>query len=48
VFAENGRVLRLYERLGWRPTGATRPTTFPPYPTLLAYELDLTDRAVSA
>ena len=45
VFAENGRALRLYERLGWRPTGATRPTTFPPYPTLLAYELDLTDRA---
>ena len=42
VFAGNARAIRLYERLGWRPTGASRPTTFPPNPTLLAYELDLT------
>jgi RimJ/RimL family protein N-acetyltransferase len=48
VFAENGRARRLYERLGWRPTGATRPTTFPPYPTMLAYELDLTGLAAGS
>ena len=42
VFAENARGVRFYERLGWRPTGASRPSTFPPHPTLLAYELELT------
>jgi RimJ/RimL family protein N-acetyltransferase len=42
AFAENGRAVRLYERLGWRRTGETRPTTFAPYPTLVAYTLDLT------
>ena len=42
AFAENGRAVRLYERLGWRRTGETRPTTFPPFPTLVAYTLDLT------
>jgi hypothetical protein len=42
VFGENARGVRFYERLGWRPTGASRPTTFPPHPILLAYELRLT------
>ena len=41
AFRENERAVRLYERLGWRPTGETRPTTFPPNPTLVAYTLDL-------
>jgi RimJ/RimL family protein N-acetyltransferase len=41
VFAANARGIRFYERLGWRPTGASRATTFPPHPTLLAYELEL-------
>lgn len=38
---ENQRAVRLYQRLGWRPTGASRPSTSPPYPTLLEYELVL-------
>ncbi|MEP6650634.1 MAG: GNAT family N-acetyltransferase [Lapillicoccus sp.] len=41
VFTENTRAVRFYERLGWQPTGETRPTTFPPHPTLVAYQLDL-------
>ena len=41
AFRENERAVRLYERLGWRPTGETRPTTFPPNPTLVEYTLDL-------
>jgi RimJ/RimL family protein N-acetyltransferase len=44
VLAENARAVRLYERLGWRPTGAVGRSTSPPYPTLLGYELDLTER----
>jgi RimJ/RimL family protein N-acetyltransferase len=45
AFRENERAVRLYERLGWRPTGETRPTTFPPNPTLVAYTLDLAPSA---
>ena len=41
AFRENERAVRLYERLGWQPTGETRPTTFPPNPTLVEYTLDL-------
>ena len=41
AFRENERAVRLYERLGWRPTGETRPTTFPPNPTLVEYTHDL-------
>ena len=39
VFAGNGRARRLYERLGWTATGGQRPTSYPPHPRLLEYEL---------
>lgn len=45
VFVDNDRAVRFYERLGWRRTGETRPTTFAPNPMLVAYTLDLTDRS---
>jgi RimJ/RimL family protein N-acetyltransferase len=48
VFTENERAARFYERLGWQRTGETRPTTFPPNPTLVAYRLDLEPTAPSA
>lgn len=32
VLRENHRARRLYERLGWEPTGETQPAEFPPYP----------------
>lgn len=41
VFEENHRARRFYEKHGWRPTGASSRTTFPPHPRLLDYELDL-------
>jgi RimJ/RimL family protein N-acetyltransferase len=41
VFVDNARAVRFYERLGWRRSGATRMSTFPPNPTLAAYELEL-------
>lgn len=47
AFADNQRAVRLYERLGWRRTGEIRPTTFPPFPTLVAYTLDLTPPSAS-
>ena len=40
VFAGNGRGRRLYEKLGWSPTGAESRTSFPPHPALLEYRLD--------
>jgi RimJ/RimL family protein N-acetyltransferase len=33
----NGRARRLYEHLGWRPTGDRRPAAWPPHPTELRY-----------
>ena len=41
VFAANERGRRFYERLGWAPTGERSNSTFPPYPELLRYEIDL-------
>jgi GNAT superfamily N-acetyltransferase len=41
VFAGNARGRRFYEKLGWRATGGTSRTSFPPHPPLLEYELDL-------
>jgi RimJ/RimL family protein N-acetyltransferase len=42
VFEENRRARRFYEKHGWRPTGRSSRTTFPPFPRLLEYELHLT------
>lgn len=42
VFEENYRARRFYEKLGWHHTGQRGLTSFPPYPVLLTYELDLT------
>ena len=36
---ENGRARSLYDRLGWRPTGLTRPAEWPPYPVEMEYAL---------
>ena len=41
VFADNGRARRLYERLGWQPTGQESRSTFAPRPVLVEYALDL-------
>jgi RimJ/RimL family protein N-acetyltransferase len=38
VFEENARARRFYEKNGWRATGATSHTSFPPLPLLLEYE----------
>lgn len=32
VLDENHRARRLYERLGWRPTGVSREAVWPPHP----------------
>ena len=40
VFAGNARARRVYEKLGWEPTGRESRTSFPPHPTLLEYRLD--------
>jgi RimJ/RimL family protein N-acetyltransferase len=42
VFEENRRARRFYEKLGWRCTGHTTRTSFPPFPVLIGYELSLT------
>ena len=39
--AENRHARRLYERLGWRVTGATQPAPWPPYPVEVEYACDL-------
>ena len=44
VFTDNGRGRRFYERCGWRESGERSRSTFPPFPELLRYERDLTDR----
>jgi len=41
VFEENERAIRFYARRGWLPTERTQRTTFPPYPVLRRFELDL-------
>ena len=38
VFEENRRARRFYEKNGWRPTGSSSHTRFPPHPRLLEYE----------
>jgi RimJ/RimL family protein N-acetyltransferase len=40
VFAGNIRARRLYERLGWSPTGRESRTSFPPHPVLVEYAID--------
>lgn len=42
VFEENRRARRFYEKLGWRCTGQTSRTSFPPHPVLVGYERALT------
>ena len=37
VLADNGRARRLYESLGWAPTGQSQECPWPPYPTELEY-----------
>lgn len=39
VLAANRRARRLYEHLGWRPTGATQECPWPPHPVELEYSL---------
>jgi RimJ/RimL family protein N-acetyltransferase len=41
VFEENVRARRFYEKNGWRPTGVSSRTTFPPHPRLLEYQRPL-------
>jgi len=41
VFEGNHRARRFWHRHGWRPTGATSQSPFPPHPVLLDYELVL-------
>jgi predicted GNAT family acetyltransferase len=35
VLAANHRARRLYEHLGWEPTGREQPAEWPPYPVEL-------------
>ena len=37
VLADNGRARRLYESLGWRPSGDSQECPWPPFPTELEY-----------
>lgn len=37
VLADNARARRLYESLGWRPSGVTQECPWPPFPTELEY-----------
>lgn len=41
VFDGNLRARRLYEKLGWTPTGGQRQTSYPPHPLLLEYAIAL-------
>lgn len=41
VLKENHRARRLYDRLGWRPSGVEVAEPFPPHPDKLEYVLDL-------
>jgi len=42
VFERNERARRFYERRGWRRTGQSSRSEFPPYPILLSYQVALT------
>ncbi|MCW2735927.1 GNAT family N-acetyltransferase [Nocardioides sp.] len=37
VLADNGRARRLYESLGWAPSGDSQECPWPPFPTELEY-----------
>ncbi|MCF6377293.1 GNAT family N-acetyltransferase [Nocardioides KLBMP 9356] len=37
VLEHNDRARRMYESLGWRPSGTTQECPWPPYPTELEY-----------
>lgn len=37
VLEANGRARRLYDSLGWRPSGTTQECPWPPYPTEVEY-----------
>ncbi|KQZ69853.1 GNAT family N-acetyltransferase [Nocardioides sp. Root151] len=39
VLSANRRARRLYEHLGWTPTGQQQESVWPPHPTELEYEL---------
>jgi RimJ/RimL family protein N-acetyltransferase len=41
VFVDNHRARRFYDKLGWRCTGLTSRSPFPPYPALVEYRRDL-------
>ncbi|WP_377641274.1 GNAT family N-acetyltransferase [Oryzobacter terrae] len=41
VYTDNHRGRRFYERLGWRPTGATSVGPVPPHAQLLRYDRDV-------
>ncbi|MFI7000662.1 GNAT family N-acetyltransferase [Nocardia sp. NPDC050175] len=45
VLKNNNRARRFYERQGWHADGRTKPLDYPPHPTLLGYQLTVTDRA---
>lgn len=42
VLAANGRARRLYEHLGWTPTGREQESVWPPHPLELEYSLTTT------
>jgi RimJ/RimL family protein N-acetyltransferase len=44
VFVDNHRARRFWEKKGWRSTGRTSRTSFPPHPVLEEYELRLPGR----
>ncbi|GIJ68001.1 hypothetical protein Voc01_029180 [Virgisporangium ochraceum] len=48
VFEENRRARRFYEKMGWMATEERSRSTFPPYPVLIEYEMELTDGRASA
>ena len=41
VFEQNPRARRFWEKQGWRPTGRSSRTIYPPHPVLLEYDLRL-------
>ena len=46
--ADNHRARAFYERLGWAPTGASRPAEWPPHPVELELSLRQTPRIRSS
>lgn len=45
VFVENHRARRFWEKKGWRSSGRTSRSPFPPHPVLEEYELSLVGRS---